>query len=308
MNYKKITLIILSIILSVNLFSQTLKGIVKDGDTGEPVTNIRLEYNDDKNYAIFAVTNKKGEFTFEEISISYSDYTILNLEKNSPDWEDNYDMYLEISPDDSTFFNLIVYKESSGYWDTVKYITDIAQQNFFDAGYSFNFYSPKIDETDKYFKSNLSVDFFFEFQFKIIKNFQIGTKITPFKMAWDNIKTDTIITTLDHEKERYFSISSEYFIFLRYVSTAFDMRGLFVDFGAGYSLPYVYNYQYYTSKYVKTSVRNIHNFNNFQAMFRIGFLAFDIKATYRLTDFLKDEYIQTPRLNIGIEFNIPTFE
>jgi hypothetical protein len=46
-------------------------------------------------------------------------------------------------------------------------------------------------------------------------------------------------------------------------------------------------------------------------MFRLGFYAFDIKATYRLTDIIKDNdeynFIEPPKLTIGIEFNIPLY-
>ena len=130
-------------------------------------------------------------------------------------------------------------------------------------------------------------------------------------MAWINLNNDTLITKVYHEKERYFSATTELFVFTRYVTKANDDRGFFVDLGAGYSLPYNFKYTYYTDKYVKTSANHIHKFNDFQAMFRIGFYAFDIKATYRLTNIIKDNdnfnLIEPPKLNIGIEFNIPLY-
>ena len=130
-------------------------------------------------------------------------------------------------------------------------------------------------------------------------------------MAWINLKNDTLITKLYHEKERYFSVTTELFVFTRFVTKTGDSRGFFADLGIGYSLAYTFRYTYYTDKYIKTSTRNIHKFNDFQAMFRLGFYAFDIKATYRLTDIIKDNdeynFIEPPKLTIGIEFNIPLY-
>jgi hypothetical protein len=61
MNYKKFTLIVLATIFSANLFSQiTIKGIVKDGDTKNPVSNALVNFYDSFGLNIYTATNKNG--------------------------------------------------------------------------------------------------------------------------------------------------------------------------------------------------------------------------------------------------------
>ena len=68
MNNRYIFALLISLLFSSALFSQTtIKGIVKDGDTGKPLENALVNFMDFYGIDIYTSTNKNGEFVFENI-------------------------------------------------------------------------------------------------------------------------------------------------------------------------------------------------------------------------------------------------
>jgi hypothetical protein len=124
------------------------------------------------------------------------------------------------------------------------------------------------------------------------------------------MNSDTSIVSIAHDKERYFEASTNVGIYTRFIITTagtIGHRGLFLDIGANYSLPYYFSYTYFTEDHIKTSQNKIHKFNDFQAMMRLGFYWGSIRATYRFTDVMKDDFVESPKLTMGVEFNIPAW-
>lgn len=130
-------------------------------------------------------------------------------------------------------------------------------------------------------------------------------KYSLFEFSWFTFGENISSTLQPNIKEKYFSFSGSVFLYNRFILSKIKntkKRGFFLDLGAGYRLPYVYNYFYFTDKNTRTSIRKIHKFNDFELFSRLGYANIAIFATYQLTDALKSNYYQTPKLTIGLGF------
>jgi len=290
-------LVILSLILSNGLSAQTqISAKVIDRDTHMPVSCASVNlyaYDGDLDTTVF--TDHNGRFTFEteygyEFSISRSGYMTYSGDIE----EDNI-------LTDTVFY---IY---SNYSDSFK-IEDIAEEDAFDVSMGFDVFSPGLSTSDDKFKSVFSIYYAYEVKTKLANNFQLGFRYEPIKLKWMTMNSDTLLTSIPHQKERYFQASIGLDFYLRYIFNVqglHNYRGAFMDVGAGYSMPYYFSYTYFTEDHLKTVRNHIHNFKDFSAMVRIGYYIGAIKATYRFTDIMKDNFIQPPKLTLAVEFNIP---
>lgn len=292
-------LVVISILSSSILLAQNpIKRVVLDADSHLPIASASVEitfYGDGIDTTLF--TNQNGEF-FIELLYDY-DYYISRTYYSS--------LAGSIEFDGNTPQDTIFYLEPLDC-DCSK-IEDIAKEDAFDLTIGFDLFSPALVDADNKFKSTFSFDYAYEGKVKLANNIQLGFRYSPLKIKWMTMHSDTLITNIPHTKERYFEASTNVSLYTRFIFTTqqnnHGYRGLFLDIGAGYSLPYYFTYTYFTEEHTKTSTNHIHNFNDFQAMARIGYYWGSIKATYRFTDILTDDYIQPPKLTLGIEFNIP---
>ena len=252
---------------------------------------------DDNELDTILFTKDNGVFVLNNIEndFYYIYLTRINYRNN--------DMGVELH--DSSFnMNFEMYNINSDSF----HIEDIASEDISDFTIGFDMYSPALQESDNKFKSVFSFDYAYEGKFKLANRLQLGVRYAPLKMKWMAMNSDTMITNVPHGKERYFEASTSLGLYLRYIiSTRGDKgnRGLFFDIGASYSLPYYFSYTYFTDEHTKTSRNKIHKFNDFQAMLRLGFYWGSLRANYRFTDIMKEDFIQPPRLTLGVEFNIP---
>ena len=83
-----------------------------------------------------------------------------------------------------------------------------------------------------------------------------------------------------------------------------DLPGLFIDAGAGYSLPLWVRHVTRQSN-TRMASRWIHRFNEAYAFARIGYGKIALSAQYSLTDYLKKGYPEPPVFLIGIDL-VPT--
>lgn len=296
----KTSRLVFNIILLFNFFysyGQTqIKARVLDYDTHLAVSCASVEINDasgDIDTTVF--TNQDGEITFYT-NIGYNIYINRN----------GYLSYNGVVEDDSISTKLIfyIYKYDS---DNFK-IDDIAKQDVFDIVFGFDVFSPILVESENKFNYVFSFYYAYEGKFKLAKNLQMGFSYQPLKIKWMAMNSDTLITKIPHAKERYFQASTSMDIYFRYIFTTYgprNNRGLFLDLGGGYTLPYYFSYTYFTEDYLKTSRNHIHNFNDFSVMARLGFFWGSIRGTYRFTDILKSDFIQPSKLTLSVEFNIP---
>ncbi len=292
-------LVVISILSSSILLAQNpIKRVVLDADSHIPIASASVEISSfDGSVDTTLFTNQNGEF-FIEILTEYDYYisrTYYSSLAGSIEFDGN-------TPQDTIFYLEPIDCDCSK-------IEDIAKEDAFDFTIGFDLFSPAMVDSDDKFKSVFSFDYAYEGKVKLANNIQLGFRYSPLKIKWMTMHSDTLITNIPHTKEGYLKVSTNVSVYTRFIFTTqqnnHGYRGLFLDIGAGYSLPYYFTYTYFTEEHTKTSTNHIHNFNDFQAMARIGYYWGSIKATYRFTDILKDDYIQPPKLTLGIEFNIP---
>lgn len=297
MNKIKQFLVFLSLIISNGLWAQTqITCRVLDYDTHLPVSNVEVylyAYEGDLDTTVY--TDHNGRFTFR----SYYGYD-FDISKTG------YLTYTGNVEDDSILTDTVFYIYSNNS-ESYK-LKDIASDDVFDMSIGFDLFSPDLSASDDKFKSVFSFYYAYEVKTKIANNFQLGFRYEPIKMKWMTMNSDTLLTSIPHQKERYFQASGGLDFYLRYIFNVQGLRnyrGAFMDVGAGYSLPYYFSYTYFTEDHLKTVRNHIHNFKDFSAMVRIGYYIGSIKATYRFTDIMKDDFIQPPKFTLGLEFNIP---
>lgn len=287
---------LLAILNLINLPAQTsFSGVFRDKNTNEPIPCIHVQLYGDQHY-YYGSTDDSGH------------YKIMNIEPGT--YEISYYHpayypfdYRKMEIKSGTNYTEEVYVEKR---DVVDYSSSV-NNDISDIGLEFDFFSPDINSVNRYFISNYAAAFHMEGRFKMTNRIGIGIKYIPIKISWNNIKTDTLFTSIPHSKERYYEVSTSLYLYTRFIISNIKKtgkRGLFFDLGLGYNLPYLFTYDYYPEKNAKVSQKGIHNFKDLNAMFRLGYSWGSIKATYRLFDILNSPYIQPPRLNIGVEINL----
>lgn len=316
-NYYKIrnASILIALLISNFIFAQyTVEGTVKDIDTNEPLSNIIIHINhiDSSTPEVVVITDKLGYFNidideeFGEIDLEIYHYNYRDYYKVLNIYDDSDSSFIGKVLDNFDVEILLYSYDSDSY-----IIEDIAEIDVFDFTLGFDVFSPKLNETDNKFSSVFSVYYAGESKIALADRLQLGINYMPLKLKWMKMNNDATITSVSHNKEQYFEASTSLGIFTRYIITTGGKkryRGMFVDLGVSYTIPYYFSYTYFTDNHTRTSQNRIHNFKDFQAMFRLGYYWGSIRANYRFTDIMKDGYIQQPRVNLAIEFNIPMID
>lgn len=106
----------------------------------------------------------------------------------------------------------------------------------------------------------------------------------------------------NYRHERYFYSNVKIGFYLRF--TTFNMKqthkgGMFLDLGANYHMPLIFRHVGLYENH-KDITRQLHKFNDVSLTARIGTDKFAIYGQYRLFDFVKNNYPQTPQLSFGI--------
>ena len=105
------------------------------------------------------------------------------------------------------------------------------------------------------------------------------------------------------EKEKYFYWKASLGPTMRlFITKPPNKYGLFIDLSAFYNLPIRFRYVAVDGNTTITD-KSIHQFTDFSGFMRIGinnWLSFT--GEYRLSNFLKSNYPEMPRLQLGIDF------
>lgn len=295
---KKITsfIVLLLLIIPNDIFAQVnISGVITDIDTQKPLSCTKINIYSGE-FDTVTYTHEDGSFIIN--NIPKADNYCVDV------FRDNY-RYFDTCYSDISSDNLIINASLFSY-DSPNYrMTDVAKEDVFNLGFAFYLYSPVVENTDNEFASNISFQLYnCDLHVKLAKKMQLGFKFIPIELSWTKFKTpDTLYTN-----ERYFGASCGLSIYFRFIPTTIKSsggKGLFFDLGAGYSLPYYYAHSRFTGKYNRISTRHIKNYNDVQAMFRVGYSWWSLNANYRFTNVLKETYIETPKLTFGIEILLP---
>lgn len=285
----------------VILFAQNnLSGVVLDYDTRVPVTCATVVisgWESDNSVSEHIVkTDENGRFIFTNLATSK-----YWIEVTSEDYRIFLsDSYYDIQKQVSDLEILLYSYESESYK-----MIDVADQDVFDLSFAANLYSPSIIESDDIFKQNTSIQFYnINLRFKLANKLQMGFIYNPIELSWHSANKPAT----GYIKERYFGAYTSLSVHFRFIPTVIKKtgaRGLFIDLGAGYKLPYYYAYSRFIDDYTKLTTRHIHRNNEFDVFARIGYSWGAVKINYRLTDILKGQHVEPPKLSLGVELFIP---
>ncbi len=121
------------------------------------------------------------------------------------------------------------------------------------------------------------------------------------------VKPDFDITVAIHQKERFFKWTLSEALFLRVANKNLRTAPLnywFVDVGAVYHFPLMFNYTYVNGS-ERTVTHRIHRYNDVSAMLKLGYAPFSFFVEYNLFDYVKSPYPQMPRMRFGFSLKVP---
>ena len=296
--YRAFITILMFFSISSLSYSQNYRitGTIVNGDTKQPIDSA-VVYLFGKGYLEYThwVTDSTGKFLFDGLGTGR-----YNLHFYHDTYKSGQKM-IRIT-DSSVYFQLYMFHvDSSG----VSRVDDIAYEDNYHGGFAVNFYNPDISPE---FKSSFNIEYIYSFKKKVTTYDQIGLDLIPIKLVWHNLNRDTTIANEKYKAERYFGYYLSAFVYNRLIinkqrKTGFP--GLFLDLGVGYEFPLYFRYMYKIDSDHKTTMSRIHRMNEFVGMARLGFDVISIKATYRFSDIIKNNYPEPPKFKIGIEFNFP---
>jgi hypothetical protein len=124
----------------------------------------------------------------------------------------------------------------------------------------------------------------------------LGYNYAPFEK-------DTSMYLPTSGKKEFYSYLSYQFGFLNrfsFFDTEKKNRGLTADLGLLYNLPIFFRHIYHEEADQQLISRKIHKFNDFRAMASVGYAPLCIRVEYRLTNFVKKDFPELPKLTIGL--------
>lgn len=292
---ERILAFILFLILPFFGFSQfTFSGQIVDFETKTPIPCAKIEvYYNDNDSVKMAFSDSNGKFSFDSIQSRNIFVSINRLD---------YDSYDEKIDLDSVRGEMIIELFAYGY---EPYITDVTKEEMADFTVISIAYNPFLESFNSKYKSSFNFSIYaFEYKWKLNKIQQLGLRYSLLDFAWYKYGDNFSSTVFPNIKERYFSFSASAFIYNRFIISKqkeTGKRGLFLDLGVGYRLPYIFRYSYFPDKNTKTTYKKIIKYNDAELFGRIGYGSIAIYGTYRFFDMMKGIYFEPPRFTIGIE-------
>lgn len=129
---------------------------------------------------------------------------------------------------------------------------------------------------------------------------QVGSNISYTYFNTTNSLEPSIIK--DSEKYTYWNFN--YMIFVRlttFNNKTWNTKGLYLDGGISYNFPLMFRHVMRESD-TKIVTNKIHRYNDFSAIFRLGYKPISLMFEYRLTNFLDKNYPEQPKMKIGVAF------
>lgn len=153
-----------------------------------------------------------------------------------------------------------------------------------------------------------SGEFAFNFYTPVAKYYSIGCKIGG-QYAKTGFYNDTSRYLGNRTLGKYYSslIISGGMInrFTFYNNKLLHKDGLKLDLGIIYNFPLFFKDIVRADDNTKIITRYIHRYNDFSAILRLSYKYIGIQAEYRIFNFLKSRYTETPAVRAGIVFLIP---
>lgn len=291
-----ITAILFGLLCGHSYAQSTLKGTISPKALRNGIHPFCLN-SKTSSYGVCSATDSTGSFLFENLPEGY--YSLATM---SPGFY-YYDTSFHVRGDDVELN--IVLTENPDF--NAQKIYNREYVDNFSFIFGFNFLSPDISDDDKLFGSIYSINFGIELRFLLTKKLKIGFRWEMLQASWMNLVKESILDGNKLEKQRYVEVGTGLKTFLHYdfVKVKNIRRLTFCDLGFGYYLPYSFDYKGFKAQDVYSGIQGITKYNDFRTFFRFGYRHYAIAATYRLTDIMKKDFPEPPKLQIGIEFLLP---
>jgi len=161
---------------------------------------------------------------------------------------------------------------------------------------------------NNFINNNDNFNSYYDFGFKkgslnvLTKNISIGGQIgSSMNYTYFN-KSHSLSPLTEFDSEKYYYWNLNFTLLTRL--TSFDYKrygtyGPYLDLGITYNFPLLFRHVI-TEDNTKTSTKRIHNYKDFSAITRLGHSAFALTFEYRLTNFLKEDYPEQPKIKLGL--------
>ncbi len=199
-------------------------------------------------------------------------------------------------------------EETSIFFHTPTVTKDIIDSNttFNDFGYallSLSTGNSSINADNEIFSAYNQFGFQIGGTSSIINYLKIGQQFgSSMNYTYFN-ESKSLYPNFVKDTEKYYYWNLNYMVFLRatFYNNSKRSRGLFMDGGISYNFPLLFRHVLVKGD-TKTVTKKIHHYNDFSAVFRLGFAPVAFTFEYRLTNFLDTFYPEQPKMKAGISF------
>ena len=276
----------------------SIRGNVFDFDTKLPVSCAEVYISTDYTDESFT-TNNFGNFEFYDIEEGQEVFISINHKSY-------YSKDISFIANNDTVLDIEVYNiESENYK-----IEDLTKEDVGSVSIITLMYAPSTDFKTT-FLSSFPLSFYrFDFRTQLGKTNQLGFNFSLFELAWYELANKNSLTTTQNIKERYFITSGSIYTYYRQIFTKHGSkgsRGLFLDLGIGYTLPYYSAYSYFINEDSRYTMRRIYKYNDINAFVRLGYANVAFIAKYSFNDVMKSGYYDIPKFSLGIDFPLNTY-
>jgi hypothetical protein len=188
--------------------------------------------------------------------------------------------------------------------DSIKY--EISLMRFY---FDYDFNHPSFGNNDGAFGNGYQIGMSNHNMFGISKRWDMGT-INSLDWGWqqiDSLVAPAFEKELDRSRYSWFKwgLGLTNTLMISGVNTDVQSDDFILNFGATWNMPIMFRYSEVSGS-PKQFKRGIHKWNEFQAEARLTYGPIGFGATYRLTEYLKGDYPEMPRLMLSLTLTAPT--
>jgi hypothetical protein len=175
--------------------------------------------------------------------------------------------------------------------------------------FDYDFNHPSFGNNDGAFKNGYQIRMSNHYMVGVSKRWDIGN-INSFDWGWQQIDS-LVAPAFDNElnRARYswfkWGLGVTNSLMISGVKTEDERDDFILNFGATWNMPLMFRYTEVGGG-TKQFKRGIHKWNEFQTEARLTYGAVGFGATYRLTEYLKGDFPEMPRLMLSLTLTAPT--
>jgi hypothetical protein len=175
--------------------------------------------------------------------------------------------------------------------------------------FDYDFNHPSFGNNDGAFKNGYQIRMSNHNMFGVSKRWDLGT-INSFDWGWqqiDSLVSPAFESELNRARYSWFKwgLGVTNTLMISGVETEDERDDFILNFGATWNMPIMFRYTEVNGN-TKQFKRGIHKWNELEAEARLTYGAVGFGATYRLTEYLKGDFPEMPRLMLSLTLTAPT--